>query len=189
MWIFSKTGFVSVTDNPSKPDTCLVRARTKEDLVDFIKTPSPHREFKVDAAWVRKQVRKIKETPARDYRWRVVLPKGSVQTIIEDQLDAIDYTNVKDATDKGEPARHAAMLRVWSAMIGLQEGEQAHTWGSSDGVWQGPLNPAWGVWEDDELVEAIADTISSRLGGGIADHLELATAIVEAHGDELIGAA
>jgi hypothetical protein len=118
MWVFSKTGFVSITNEPGT-SSYLVRGRTREDLEDFIRTGSHGRWD----SWCDELVATITDTAdTRDYRWRVVLPRNEVKRIVSDQLDDIDYDNVKDAIDKDDPKRHNALLDVWSAMMNMQEG-------------------------------------------------------------------
>lgn len=106
MWLFTRTGFYSVVDDPTKPHHFLVRARVQADLERLAA------EAGVDAAVI--------ETPTRDYRFRMHFHKADFVKAMVDQMMELDYTNVKDAIDLDEPDRHAAMLRVWSAMYPLQ---------------------------------------------------------------------
>lgn len=115
MWLFTRTGFISVTDDKTRPHHFLVRARVKADL-ERLRT-------EMDAEGIA-----ILETPERDYGFRMTVHKADFVKVMVDQLMEIDYTNVKDAIDLGEPERHAAMLRVWSAMSVLQPGAPWARW-------------------------------------------------------------
>ena len=109
MWVFTKRGFYSIVKHNAQPDHFLVRARVRQDLVDLIDS------FDGDPS-------AIEEDPKADYRWRVVLPTITVAAYIGSEIAGIDYTtSVKTALDKGEHKRHAAMMRVWTAMMTLQE--------------------------------------------------------------------
>lgn len=118
MWMYTRTGFYSVTDEPKKPHHFLVRARVKADLERLAV------ELGASGATVR-----IEETPERDYGYRMVVHKADFVKVLVDQLMEIDYTNVKDAIDLGEPERHTAMLRTWAAMSSLQPGDSWARWG------------------------------------------------------------
>lgn len=108
MWMFTRTGFISVTKDPREAHNFLVRARTKPDLERLVA------ELGEDIT--------ITETPERDYRWRMSVHRADFIKVMVDQLMELDYSNVKDAIDQGDPKRHRAMLGVWSAMMALQEG-------------------------------------------------------------------
>jgi hypothetical protein len=118
MWIFTKTGFYSIVNDSDDSDRYVVRARLREDLVDFITSFSQDHE-----EWRDETIDTIQDGGGTDYRWRVSLYKGDVREEIYAQMHKIDYaTNVKDNIDKGDDDRHASLLRVWSAMAVLQDG-------------------------------------------------------------------
>lgn len=113
MWIFTKTGFYSVVNHRDHPDCYLVRARTREDLVDLIEKTS----------WVMPDPSHIEEAPTADYRWRLVVTKQQFRRVMDEQLENLDYTtNVKHVIDKGDDVRHEALMDVWVAMMTLQRG-------------------------------------------------------------------
>jgi hypothetical protein len=118
MWIFTKEGFFSVTELPQSRDVVLIRARTREDLEALIGG------MYNEACWHRFP---ILETPTSDYRWRAVLNRDEVADHVSGLVRTIDYDNVKDSIDKGDQRRHTAMVRVWAAMLTLQDGEE-YTW-------------------------------------------------------------
>lgn len=109
MWIFSKTGFVSVVRHKSQPGKLIVRARVREDLERFAKL--------LDT--ITGERHGIRETPGRDYRFRTVATKHAVAQVLARQITDIDYTNFKDAVH-GDRQRDDAYLDAWSAMHRLQ---------------------------------------------------------------------
>lgn len=112
MWIFNTTGFFSVVKHRDEGDFMLVRCRTKSDAESFAKFCG----FLPDA---------VQEDEKADYRWRVKAKRDDVVRFVGDAVLKIDYdTSVKDALDQGDPVRHRAMLKVWTAMMALQDGEQ-----------------------------------------------------------------
>ena len=114
MWIFSKTGFVSIVRHKPQTDKLIVRARVREDLERFVKLLD-------EIAGARHAIR---ETP-RDYRFRTVATKEAVAQALARQVTDIDYTNFKDAVH-GDPQRDDAYLDVWSAMHRLQRDKLRH---------------------------------------------------------------
>lgn len=115
MWMFSKTGFVSIVEHRDDPDALMIRGRTREDVENFVDASGPP-EFHGPAS-----VGEVYETPDGDYRWRVVMSRGACAASVAGMCMAIDYDNFKDAVhDLGEPDRDRAMMQVWGAMYGLQ---------------------------------------------------------------------
>lgn len=140
MWIFSKTGFHSIVRHNERSDHFLVRARTRADLEDMLDS------FDGDHSL-------IEEDPKADYRWRVVLPEMVVAAFLGAQLHGIDYTtSVKTHLDKGEHARHSAMMRVWTAMMSLQSAGGRYSWNRDrvDGPTLGSLVGTRPVYEPDD---------------------------------------
>lgn len=110
MWLFTTQGFVSIVSVPDMPDWLLVRARKRQHLVNLQKggrTGYP-----------------IQTTPKSDYKYRMLVPRPFVQTILRRALDQIDYTNFKDAAHAASPkdqAWHRALGNVWMDMYEFQE--------------------------------------------------------------------
>jgi hypothetical protein len=122
MWVFSKTGFVSIVKHADFSDKVLVRARCREDLENFLQTPSPMRCESVIT---------ISNTQEADYPWRCVVSHAHAQCIVGAMVMAIDYENFKDAAcaypeaadDKMRDEidlRHNAYMDVWSSMQRFQ---------------------------------------------------------------------
>lgn len=100
MWVYSKSGFVSIVEHFNDPDILVVRARVLEDLTPFMLdgyTPV--------------------HTPANDYAYRLLLPRPHVATVMLTLVSKIDYSNFK-GTIKNKK-RHDIYLRVWAASIAL----------------------------------------------------------------------
>ena len=115
MWVFSKTGFVSIVAHRDDPDALMVRGRTREDVENYVDATGPPR-FHGPAS-----VGEVYETPDGDYRWRVVMSRGAATAGVAGLCMAIDYDNFKDACHElNEPDRDMALMRVWSAMNNLQ---------------------------------------------------------------------
>ena len=109
MWIFTREGFFSVTDNKRDVtgNTVMVRARVKGDLAKLIVAIGSHPE--------------IIETPKADYYYRAILTRREWAEYLTNTVMQLDYTNVKGTlAPTGE--RHTAMMRCWDAMGELQPG-------------------------------------------------------------------
>lgn len=106
MWLFTRNGFLSVIQDPNESHHLFIRARVRGDLERLV----AELDKPVD----------IVERPGRDYLWAVTVHRADFIKVMVDQLMELDYTNVKDAIDLGEKARHDAMLRVWTTMSSLQ---------------------------------------------------------------------
>ena len=108
MWVFNKDGFFSVVQHRDDPDSVVVRARVREDLM---------------RACERMGVNGCERTLRNaDYGFRVTVPRAVwVAYMRFTATDLLDYMNFKAAVH-GEPDRDKALLRVWQAMSDLQEG-------------------------------------------------------------------
>jgi len=110
MWVFAKTGFVSIVEHRDNPNHLLVRGRVRQDVENF-------RNYVGEEA--RYGVGEIIETNNADYRWRCTVLRASVaDALVRITLD-IDYDNFKDAVH-GEVERDHAYMGVWRAMHNLQ---------------------------------------------------------------------
>lgn len=105
MWIFTKTGFLSVIEAAPEhgEDLMVVRARVRSDLA---------KAFPGKRIFVKSE---------RDYRFRAFVPRSEVKQYVWEAVDAIDYTNFKDAAAPNPASpRHRAYMQVWQAMADLQ---------------------------------------------------------------------
>jgi len=132
MWIVLNDAFLSIVAEPGQPDRLLVRARFPGDL----------KKVFPDAA--------VEETRGRDYRYRTVLPRLRVATVIGAAVARIDYPNFKDSVK--EEWRHDLYLDAWARFNAEQyrhlprRGRAAfrrgHDW--VDGyLGEPPLGPDW----------------------------------------------
>lgn len=103
MWIFTKTGFISVVKHTEKADFLLVRARRREDL-EAIVEPMLASGYPLDD---------ITETPEADYRFRVVMPRDCFAVVMSELVDQIDYPNFKDSIPKTKPGYATFAGRTW----------------------------------------------------------------------------
>lgn len=103
MWIFAKTGFVSIVEHNQLPQLLLVRARVRMDLVNFVRhCPDSKRAIK-----------RIKKKPDHDYAYRVSLDRRFVVTAISELVASINYTNFKEEVHEGS-IRDDVYMGVWS---------------------------------------------------------------------------
>jgi hypothetical protein len=116
MWIFTDTSFVSIVrpkNGKGRKDFLVARGRVKGDI---------------EAMFPKATVRL---TPARDYRFRALIPRKVVAEVLAKKAMDIDYDNYKDAiTDKAKD-RHDAYLSVWWELMNLQQGRAGNTKHSS----------------------------------------------------------
>lgn len=108
MWIFTTTGFFSITRSKEQPDKLQFRARVKADIVAL------RRKFKIKA--------KLIETPHADYRWRVVLGQWKAARVMGALFREIDYSNFKSAmADTGvHTAKLWGLHNIWEIHNGWQ---------------------------------------------------------------------
>jgi hypothetical protein len=112
MWIFCKSGFLSIVEDQFAKGKLLVRARVEDDMSNFVSlldeiSGTGHR---------------IEETPERDYRFRTTANQEVVAQAIFEIVSSIDYGNFKNSVH-GEPDRDVAYMQVWSVMNGFQQGK------------------------------------------------------------------
>lgn len=111
MWLFTKTGFLSVVADERRRGVLVVRARIREDLERVVaQLPGAARP-------------PIEETPVRDYRWRCCVGARAFGEWLGRQALAIDYPNFKAAVH-GERDRDRAYEQIWAAMCKLQDGRR-----------------------------------------------------------------
>lgn len=83
MWLFTKCGFFSVTQSTQRRDLIQIRARREKDL-QALKDQYPHLDRSP-----------ILETPAADYRFRIVVQRWKWETVAAKLTADIDYSNFK----------------------------------------------------------------------------------------------
>jgi len=158
VWVFAKTGFLSIVAHQTRPKHLLVRSRFEGDI---------------EAVFPRAQV---EVTPAADYLYRAVIPKASVAARLAELARGIDYTSFKSSVPD-ERAR--TYLEVWSVM------RLAHNWLSSRlfpkfdvstdlecWIWTGAVSSAgYGVVQWDGRVRLAHRVIYELVNGELRDGL------------------
>jgi len=124
MWIFTPWAFLSVVAHRDKPNVCLVRARAKQDLVDFKKKYC-------------RRLGKIWFNGKADYPWRSECGKKALANAMRRVVGDIDYTNFKnEVTRESGHWRHDAYMDVWSDM------RRAQSNGKLDGSYERSFDQA-----------------------------------------------
>jgi len=146
MWLFSKTGFISVVAHRDKPKHLMVRARVMEDLEGFLdRCPTS----------ALKSV-KIVTTLDGDYRHRVVVKRKHAAVAIARMVDEIDYDNFKNAVHDDSP-RDAAYMAVWTALSRLQPGGPYNMDSSDILAKYGYTGVGKTRWDDTEMFQNLSN--------------------------------
>ena len=110
MWLFTTQGFYSVVAHRSDPAKVLVRARARSDL-EALREQIPDLRIFEDAD--------------ADYRYRAIVDHEKWVAAVAILAASIDYDNFKKrVAERQGPDRERAYLRVWTEMLGVQEGER-----------------------------------------------------------------
>lgn len=96
MWLFTRTGFVSIVEHLDDPDILVVRSR----FAGHIRRIFPNA--------------RVIKTPEADYLYRAYIPRHEVADAVKKAAEAIDYPNFKNAV--GERAYHDACADVWATL-------------------------------------------------------------------------
>jgi len=129
MWIFTTHGLLSIVEHPTEKDTLVVRARAAEHITaTFPKTVPTY-------------------TPLRDYRYRILLRKQDVATVISKLIKEIDYGNFKDAADKDLKVVYS---RIWAEGLSLEKWEERVSYGRQTGISSVDLDTGQSTWARDE---------------------------------------
>lgn len=106
MWIFLNDAMFSIVapTQPKQPGRLLVRARFKGDI---------ERHF---------SGAKVETTPGRDYRFRALIDRGEVASMLVQAARNLAYGNFKDSVPhtKEHDARYHAYSGVWGVMKNAQ---------------------------------------------------------------------
>ena len=110
MWVFSKTGFVSIVQHREEPEILIVRARVLEDLEEFAKTLSLKS----------KQTVRIEYSEKADYAFRLYAERKQVVAVVRKMVADINYDNFKKSVEDDSPDRSRAYMKCWASMNQLQ---------------------------------------------------------------------
>lgn len=127
MWLFTRSGFYSVTR--SKTEGIQVRARSIEHLDNLM--------LRMISASIQKSGKpgpwrraKSMETPDNDYRFRVIIDSDMLDEMMEEfASDPPQYTNFKGEclkqvrSGKLDEAYESALHDVWQVMYDYQQGK------------------------------------------------------------------
>lgn len=117
MWLFLNNGFFSIVA-PTQADPAL-KAETPSRLPSLMKDYLLVRSRrKGDIERVFGSAIRIVTSPDRDYRFRALVPRSAVATIISAQVAGISYNNFKSSIK--DNAYHDACSRVWGVMDDYQ---------------------------------------------------------------------
>lgn len=103
MWIITSDAFVSIVEHRDNPDLLIVRGRFAGDVSRFLGMKSTLE----------------RETPAADYRFRIITRRDVVERAMARQLKRVRYPNFKDSI--AQAWRKALAMRVWSIFHEAQE--------------------------------------------------------------------
>ncbi len=90
----------------------MVRARVKADLQSLVCLPI-----------VEEWNCKIVETPDADYRYRIIVSRTQLQTIVQMVCSSLDYSNFKDRIYSRDPERERIYHQVWALLRHLESSE------------------------------------------------------------------
>ncbi|CAN5408397.1 hypothetical protein BH11ARM1_BH11ARM1_02720 [soil metagenome] len=105
MWVFSKTGAVSIIAHWDKPKTLIVRSRSRDHLLSFL----GHDD--------------VFNMPEADYPWRAEVDTSDLPAMLTRWGEEITYPNFKGEVDararRGEiEAGYASALhRIWADLL------------------------------------------------------------------------
>jgi hypothetical protein len=111
MWLFTKHGFFSVTQNLQRQDLIQIRARAEKDLLAL------------KAAFPALDRCPVIETPDADYRWRLVIARWKWDLVGAALMADIDYCNFKGkiATIPGQRDKSNMLHDIWTLHHRYQE--------------------------------------------------------------------
>lgn len=101
MWIFTKTGFLSIKEHWDDSDCLLVRGRIKGDIEHYFPKAT------------------VEHTPDNDYLYRAKIPKIEFATVMVNEIMKIDYTSFKSEIE--DRRRIPWHLRIGAIMEDMQE--------------------------------------------------------------------
>jgi hypothetical protein len=105
MWLYTKLGFFSVTDEPGDPETLRVRARSRTDLTILL----AHAYSSIED-WP-----EVITTPERDYPFRVLVPKDEWLDVLAPAImRANDYGGFKHHLPERLEWLEPTLVRIWA---------------------------------------------------------------------------
>lgn len=107
MWLFTQQGFFSLTRSKDNPKKMQLRARSEEDL----------QNIQTLMGWKTRR-HAIIETPAADYRYRIIMTPKDALAVTSALTTEIDYDNYKGRVEAipSQRDKMPALHRVWGEM-------------------------------------------------------------------------
>lgn len=110
MWVATPRGFYSAVAHRDKPDTMLIRARSRLDLANLQDLAEIHHQ----------PLGRIAKTMKADYPWRLTCSRLVWQVLIMVMADEIDYTNFKTKVAETNEDRADTYHRVWATLMAIE---------------------------------------------------------------------
>lgn len=174
MWITSTEGFFSVVEHRDDDKLVLIRARARKDLENLVAVGERAKGVVTGIT-----DESIIEDNHADYRWRIITTRNIWHSLLDQLVDEIDYDNFKNAVGKKDKRRTHFLMKVWSAMFGVQTEEK---YGREDAyrtppAWRNPEDDAWVTrtcdeCEESDLYEEGAETDCLHCGEPISELVE-----------------
>jgi hypothetical protein len=106
MWIFNKTGFMSIVFRDCEDDELLVKTRIKNDLIKLCK------ELNIEP--------KISEDGGLEFFFTMPIKRQLLAKYLSDYIYGIRYPIVRNSiTEPNDPLRRKTYLKVWEAGLEL----------------------------------------------------------------------
>jgi hypothetical protein len=112
VWVMAPGGgFLSAVQSKTEPDTIVIRARDKDDLIDL-------------AGRVPRKVQVITDE-GTDYPARVKLTRAEWVAACAQMAADVTYTNYKDHVEAVHgKRRHDVYARIWGVLLSLERGRR-----------------------------------------------------------------
>lgn len=125
MWLFTKTGFVSIVEKAGdhEAQTVTVRSRDLESLEVMREDIYKLYEYELGEA-------EITKNAGTDYTYRMVITKEELRRYMVAIVDGIDYDNFKSEivpnrkNSGGEESGkkwHDTLMKIWNATFGISD--------------------------------------------------------------------
>ena len=123
MWLFTKTGFVSVVQKPSDREagTLTVRSRDYESLDCLREDIYRLYDYEIGET-------EIMENAATDYRYRMVITREELKRYMVGMIDGITYDNFKNEITESRPDGgrwSSPLMRIWAATLDFGDDMEA----------------------------------------------------------------
>ncbi len=124
MWLMTRTGIFSITNAPGKSAHWVqIRSRWRKDLSNLRDMHPALRSHKIIT------------TPEADYRYRMVVTRTELHSVIRTEVEEVTYTNFKAAVAvAGDEARNNLLHRIWGVIADAASREEHKEWAKREGV-------------------------------------------------------